>query len=44
MPIVAIIIPIFTLILLGWAMRRHGGLAAGFWRDLERLIYFIFWR
>ncbi|WP_295585818.1 AEC family transporter [uncultured Lamprocystis sp.] len=42
MPIVAIIIPIFALILLGWLIRRHGGLAEGFWRDLERLIYFIF--
>ncbi|HYN79095.1 MAG TPA: AEC family transporter [Lamprocystis sp. (in: g-proteobacteria)] len=42
MPIVAIIIPIFSLILLGWVIRRRGGLGEGFWRDLERLVYFIF--
>jgi malonate transporter and related proteins len=42
MPIVAIIIPIFALILLGWVIRRRGGLGEGFWRDLERLVYFIF--
>ncbi len=42
MAVVATIVPIFTLILLGWAIRRRGGLAEGFWRDLERLIYFVF--
>lgn len=42
MPIVAIILPIFALILLGWGLRRLGALAPGFWPDLERLIYFLF--
>lgn len=42
MPIVGIIVPIFALILLGWVIRHRGGLAEGFWRDLERLVYFIF--
>lgn len=42
MSIVAIILPIFALILLGWAIRRFGRLSAAFWGDLERLIYFVF--
>lgn len=41
MSIVAIIIPVFALILLGAGLRRHGGMSAGFWRDLERLTYFV---
>ena len=42
MSIVSIILPIFALILLGWVIRRWGGLSDGFWVDLERLIYFVF--
>lgn len=42
MTVLPIILPIFVLILLGWTLRRWGGLADGFWRDLERLIYFVF--
>lgn len=42
MSIVSIILPIFALILLGWSIRRWGGQSDGFWRDLERLIYFVF--
>lgn len=42
MPIVPIILPIFALILLGWAIHRWGRLANPFWADLERLIYFVF--
>lgn len=42
MSVVSIILPIFGLILLGSGIRHWGGLSAGFWRDLERLIYFVF--
>jgi malonate transporter len=36
------IIPIFLLILLGFAMRRWFGLREDFWPQLDRLIYYIF--
>jgi len=42
MSIALVILPIFALILLGWAIRRHGGLGEAFWRDLEKMIYFVF--
>ena len=42
MDIVFIILPIFALIMLGWALKRWAGTAEGFWRDLERLIYYVF--
>lgn len=42
MSIAAIILPIFALILLGWAIRRFAGLSVAFWGDLERMIYFVF--
>ncbi len=42
MSVVSIILPIFGLILLGSGIRRWGAFTAGFWRDLERLVYFVF--
>lgn len=42
MPIALIILPIFTLILLGWGVRRWMLQEEAFWRGLERLIYFAF--
>ncbi|NWG87542.1 MAG: AEC family transporter [Hydrogenophilaceae bacterium] len=42
MDIVVVILPIFALILLGWALKRWAGTAEAFWRDLERLIYYVF--
>lgn len=42
MPITLIILPIFALILMGWAARRWLEDADAFWRGLERLIYFVF--
>lgn len=42
MPITLIILPIFALILMGWAARRWLEDAEAFWRGLERLIYFVF--
>lgn len=42
MAIALIILPIFALILLGWGIRQRAGLQDTFWRDLERLIYFVF--
>jgi predicted permease len=42
MDIVLIILPIFVLILLGWGIHHWAGLQEAFWRDLERLIYFVF--
>jgi malonate transporter and related proteins len=42
MPITLIILPIFALILMGWAARRWLEDADTFWRGLERLIYFVF--
>lgn len=42
MSIVSIILPIFALILLGWAIRRWGRLTDTFWHDLERLVYYVF--
>lgn len=42
MTIALIILPIFALILLGWGIRHWAGLQDSFWRDLERLIYFVF--
>ncbi|MEW5893670.1 MAG: AEC family transporter [Pseudomonadota bacterium] len=42
MAVVSAILPIFVLILLGWALKRWAGAAEAFWRDLERLIYYVF--
>lgn len=42
MSIAFIILPIFALILMGWAARRWLENADAFWRGLERLIYFVF--
>lgn len=42
MAIALIILPIFALILLGWGIRQRAGLQESFWRDLEKLIYFVF--
>ncbi|MDO9224520.1 MAG: AEC family transporter [Pseudomonadota bacterium] len=42
MSIALIIVPIFALILMGWAARRWMESAEAFWRGLERLIYFVF--
>lgn len=42
MSIALIIVPIFALILLGWAARRWMEADTAFWRGLERLIYFVF--
>lgn len=42
MAVALVILPIFALILLGWALKRWSGAAEVFWRDLERLIYFVF--
>ncbi len=42
MSIALIIVPIFALILLGWAARRWMESDTAFWRGLERLIYFVF--
>jgi malonate transporter and related proteins len=42
MPITLIILPIFALILMGWAARRWLEESEAFWRGLERLIYFVF--
>ncbi len=42
MSIALIIVPIFALILLGWAARRWMEADPAFWRGLERLIYFVF--
>ena len=42
MAIALIIVPIFALILMGWAARRWLERAEAFWRGLERLIYLVF--
>jgi predicted permease len=42
MNVVAIIVPIFALILLGWSVHRWVETSEAFWRGLERLIYFVF--
>jgi predicted permease len=42
MDIARVILPIFALILLGWGIHRHAGLTEAFWRDLEKLIYHVF--
>ncbi len=42
MDIALVILPIFALILLGWAIRHRAGLTETFWRDLEKMIYFVF--
>jgi malonate transporter and related proteins len=42
MDIALVILPIFALILLGWAIHQHAGLTEAFWRDLEKMIYFVF--
>jgi hypothetical protein len=40
--IALILLPIFALILMGWAARRWMQREETFWRGLERLIYFVF--
>lgn len=42
MDIAGVILPIFALILLGWGIHRRAGLSEAFWRDLEKLIYYVF--
>lgn len=39
--ILALIIPDFSLILLGLALHRHGGLAPQFWPQLEKVVYYV---
>ncbi|MFO7653751.1 MAG: AEC family transporter [Candidatus Krumholzibacteriia bacterium] len=36
------LLPIFAIILLGWALRRLGFPAAGFWPQAERITYYLF--
>ncbi|MCB1911084.1 MAG: AEC family transporter [Rhodocyclaceae bacterium] len=36
-----LLLPDFSLILLGAALRRYGGFADGFWSGLEKLVYFV---
>lgn len=42
MSTIRIILPIFFLIILGWTIRRFSSVQEAFWRDLERLIYHVF--
>ena len=41
MQTVLLLLPDFTLILIGAALRRHGGFGDAFWAGLERLVYFV---
>lgn len=36
-----LLLPDFSLILLGVILRRHGGFVDGFWSGLEKLVYFV---
>ena len=36
-----LLLPDFSLILLGVVLRRHGGFVDGFWAGLEKLVYFV---
>lgn len=40
-PVLDLIVPDFSLILLGLALRRHSSLAPQFWAQLEKLIYYV---
>jgi malonate transporter and related proteins len=42
MAIALVILPIFALILLGFGLKRWTRVRDEFWRDLEHLIYFVF--
>ncbi len=41
MQTVLLLLPDFTLILIGAVLRRHGGFGDAFWAGLERLVYFV---
>lgn len=41
MSILAILIPDFSLILLGFLLFRHAGWGVEFWKGLEKLVYFV---
>ena len=41
MSAVALLLPDFALILLGWGLRRYLALGDAFWSGLERLVYFV---
>ncbi len=42
MSVILVIIPIFAMILLGYALRRGMGLYVDFWGQLDKLIYYVF--
>lgn len=42
MSIIAILLPDFALIALGYALKRWASLGAEFWPQLEKLVYFLF--
>jgi len=39
--ILSALAPVFLLILLGYALRRSGWFGAGFWGDVDRLVFYI---
>lgn len=41
MNIATLLIPDFTLILLGFLLMRHGGFGESFWAGLEKLVYYV---
>lgn len=41
MSVAALLIPTFSLVVIGYLLRRYGGFGRSFWSDLERLIYYI---
>jgi predicted permease len=39
--ILAALAPVFLLILSGWGLRRAGWFGAGFWADVDRLVFYV---
>jgi len=41
LPILSALAPVFLLILFGYGLRRSGRFGAGFWGDVDRLVFYI---